>query len=74
MKEIVLKVQDHKFAFVLELLNSLPFVEAKERPTRAAAKPQDETEYLLSTPANAARLLESIAELERGEGHRVTLD
>ena len=40
----MLKVQDHKFAFVLELLNSLPFVEVEEQPARAATKPQDETE------------------------------
>ncbi|MEB4590937.1 type II toxin-antitoxin system prevent-host-death family antitoxin, partial [Candidatus Thiothrix sp. Deng01] len=31
-------------------------------------KAMEETAYLLRTPANASRLLESIAELERGEG------
>lgn len=29
---------------------------------------QDETEYLLSNAANAKRLLESIANIEKGEG------
>ena len=72
--KITLEVPDHKAAFILELLNSLPFVKAKQARRRAAAKQQDETEYLLSSPANAKRLLESIAELERGEGRRVTLD
>jgi antitoxin YefM len=31
-------------------------------------KALEETTYLLRVPANAARLLESIAELERGDG------
>lgn len=31
-------------------------------------KAMEETAYLLRSPANARRLLESIAELERGEG------
>lgn len=31
-------------------------------------KAMEETAYLLRTPANASRLLESIAELESGEG------
>jgi len=29
----------------------------------------EETRYLLRSPANAERLLESVAELDRGEGH-----
>ena len=31
-------------------------------------KAMEETAYLLRSPANASRLLESIAELERGQG------
>lgn len=34
----------------------------------------DETEYLLSSPANAARLKESIAQADRGEGVEIDLD
>lgn len=34
----------------------------------------DETEYLLRDPVNAARLLESIERLERGEGIQKTFE
>jgi antitoxin YefM len=34
----------------------------------------EETRYLLKSPVNAARLLESIAELERGKGTQRKLD
>ena len=34
----------------------------------------EETRYLLKPPVNAARLLESIAELESGKGKQRTLD
>ncbi|HLK96145.1 MAG TPA: hypothetical protein VK364_00110 [Hymenobacter sp.] len=64
--KITLEVPDHKAAFMMELLQSLPFVKAT--PARTKAKPQDETEYLLSNPANAKVLRDSIERLERGEG------
>ena len=64
--KITLEIPDDKAAFMLELLQSLPFV--KTTPARAKAKPQDETEYLLSNPANAKALLDAIGRLERGEG------
>lgn len=64
--KITLEIPDDKAAFMLELLQSLPFVKAT--PARAKTKPQDETEYLLSNPANAKALLGAIERLERGEG------
>jgi len=64
--KITLEVPDNKAAFMMELLQSLPFVKAT--PVRAKARPQDETEYLMSTKANRERLLGAIERLERGEG------
>ena len=43
---------------MMALLQSLPFVKAT--PARRKAKPQDETEYLLSSPANTKALMEAI--------------
>ncbi|GAB2791366.1 hypothetical protein HNQ93_003467 [Hymenobacter luteus] len=63
--KITLEVPDNKAAFMMELLQSLPFVKAT--PARSKAKPQDETEYLLSTEANKKALLESIAQIEQGQ-------
>lgn len=51
---ITLEVPEHRAAFMLELLRSLPFVTLRGQAAKAAAL--DETEYLLSSPANAARL------------------
>ncbi len=69
-----IEIPDEDADFVLQVIRRLSSA-IKLTPSKSAraAKPQDETEYLLSTPANAARLLESIAELERGEGHPITL-
>ena len=66
--KITLEVPDNKAAFMMELLQSLPFVKAT--PARRKATPQDETEYLLSTKANRERLLGAIERLERGEGQQ----
>ena len=64
--KITLEIPDNRADFMMELLQSLPFVKAT--PARLKAKPQDETEYLLSSPANAKALLDAIERLERGEG------
>ena len=66
--KVGLEFPDEKAAFVMELLNSLPCL--KEKPLGRKAKPKDETEYLLSSPAdaNAKALLAAIERLERGEG------
>ena len=63
--KITLEVPDNKAAFMMELLQSLPFVKA--RFPRSRVKPQDETEYLLSTKANRNALLGAIERLEKGQ-------
>ncbi|MET4108012.1 hypothetical protein [Hymenobacter sp. UYP22] len=63
--KITLEVPDNKAAFMMELLQSLPFVKAT--PARRKAKPQDETEYLLSSPANAKALMEAIQRVDAGQ-------
>jgi toxin YoeB len=40
----------------------------KATPARTKAKPSDETEYLLSNPANAKALKDAIERLERRQG------
>jgi hypothetical protein len=64
--KITLEIPDNKAAFMMELLQSLPFVKAT--PARTKSKAQDETEYLLSNPANAKALRDSIERLESGKG------
>ncbi len=67
--EIIVNVPAERLEFALEVLRNLAFVESA-RPKRVAkAKPaeMDTTEYLLSNPANAANLRESIAQLRRGQ-------
>lgn len=51
---ITLEVPEHRAAFMLELLRSIPFITLRGQAAKAAAL--DETAYLLSSPANAARL------------------
>lgn len=51
---ITLEVPEHRAAFTLELLRSLPFVTLLGLAAKAA--PLDETAHLLSSLANAARL------------------
>jgi hypothetical protein len=63
--KITLEIPDNKAAFMMELLQSLPFVKAT--PARVKAKPQDETEYLLSSPANAKALLAAIERTRNGQ-------
>jgi hypothetical protein len=63
--KITLEVPDHKAAFVMELLQSIPFIKAK--PVRSKAKPQDETEYLLSTEANRKALMAAIERTSNGQ-------
>ena len=49
----------------MELLNSLPYMKAKAIGRKA--KPKDETEYLLSSPANAKALLAAIERTRNGQ-------
>lgn len=47
-----------------------------DQPANQADQPADETAYLLQSPANARRLIESIQQLESGGGehHDLLLD
>ena len=47
--KIELEVPDYKLAFVMELLDSIPFIKART----IEGKTQTTTEYLLSNKANA---------------------
>jgi PHD/YefM family antitoxin component YafN of YafNO toxin-antitoxin module len=60
-----LEIPDQEAEFVLELLRRVTSV--KLTPIRSKAAKQDTTEYLLSNPANARELMESIAQARRGE-------
>lgn len=66
--KISLEVPDHKAAFILEVLQAFSYVKATPVRSRTADKSQDETAYLLSTENNRRELMESIAQLDRGEG------
>ncbi len=68
-------VPDHRASFILELLRSLPFVSLRGQAAKAVSKtaPADTTDYLLASPANAAHLARSLAQLERGQGISVDL-
>ncbi len=60
-----LEIPDQEAEFVLELLRRITSV--KLTPVRGKATKQDTTAYLLSNPANARELMESIAQARRGE-------
>jgi hypothetical protein len=63
--KITLEIPDNRADFLLELLRSLPFV--KLRGQAAKAPVQDETAYLLSSPANAERLYAALERDRRGQ-------
>lgn len=63
--KITLEVPDSRADFLLELLRNLPFVKLRGQAARASVP--DETSYLLSSPANAARLYAALERDRRGE-------
>jgi len=65
--KIVLEVPETKAAFMLELLESLPFVEAKPVYEEVTAVSTDTTTHLLESPTNRARLLAAVERANRGE-------
>lgn len=65
--KISLEIPDNMFADFMEKLREIPYVQ-KARPTRSKA--QDATQYLESNPANQARVLAAIEQLESGQYER----
>ena len=63
--KITLEIPDNRADFLLELLRSLPFVKLRGQAAKAAV--QDETAYLLSSPANAERLYAALDRDRRGQ-------
>ena len=61
----IIEVPDQKQEFMTELLQSFSYVKFTAETPKA--QKQDTTEYLLSNPANARELRESIAQARRGE-------
>ena len=60
-----LEVPDQDAEFVLEFLRRVTSV--KLTPVGRKPKPKDETEYLLSNPANAKALLDAIERTRNGQ-------
>lgn len=62
-----LEIPEHEASFVLEFLRRVTSVKITPVPNKSAATKQDTTEYLLSNPANAHELRESIDQARRGD-------
>ncbi len=60
-----LEIPDQDAEFVLEFLRRVTSV--KLTPARSKKTVQDTTKYLLSNPANARELRESIEQIRRGQ-------
>ena len=58
----------------LDLLNAIRLVFKDKEIEINISEAMDETEYLLSSPANKAHLLESIKQLENGEGITMSME
>lgn len=63
--KITLEVPDSRADFVLELLRSLPFVKLRDQAAQTAIP--DETDHLLASPANAARLRAALTRDREGQ-------
>lgn len=63
--KIELEVPDSKVSFIMELLESIPFIKVKKTGILMASQ-MDTTDYLLSSPTNEQRLSEAMKRSERG--------
>lgn len=59
--KILLEIPDNKSAFIMELIESFPYIKAKSIPD------VDTTEYLLSSDVNSKRLMDAIERSKRNE-------
>ena len=58
--KIVLEVPDSKASFIMELIESIPFIKVKKTDNKEIVSKTDTTDYLLSSTTNKNRLLEAI--------------
>ena len=58
----------------VDLLNAIRLVFKDKEIEINISEAVDETEYLLSSPANKAHLLESVKQLEEGKGVTMTIE
>ena len=63
--KITFEVPDSRAGFLLELLRSLPYVTLRGQAAKVPVL--DETDHLMASPANAARLQASIERDQKGE-------
>ncbi|MBD3795593.1 MAG: hypothetical protein IE881_06630 [Epsilonproteobacteria bacterium] len=68
MRTIQIEISDSIFDRVISFLGSFPKGLLRINENIEKDKSIDETEYLMSSPANAQRLLESIKNIKRGKG------
>jgi hypothetical protein len=62
---IVLNIPDNKLPFIMELIDSIPFIKVEK--FSKTDKQMDTTDYLLSSATNKERLLNAIERSRRGE-------
>lgn len=63
--KIELEVPESKVSFIMELLESIPFIKVKKTDTRVASQ-MDTTDYLLSSQTNEQRLAEAMKRSKKG--------
>jgi hypothetical protein len=68
MRTIQIEISDSIFDRVISFLASFPKGLLRINENIEKDKSIDETEYLISNPVNAKRLLESIENIKRGKG------
>ncbi|MCE7042582.1 hypothetical protein [Dyadobacter sp. CY312] len=64
--KIELEVPDNKVSFIMELIESIPFIKFKKVES-SSANQMDTTDYLLSTSTNKSRLLAAIDRSKNGD-------
>lgn len=63
--KIELEVPDSKVSFIMELLESIPFIKVKKTDIRVTSQ-METTDYLLSSQTNEQRLAEAMKRSKKG--------
>ena len=63
--KITLEVPDNKMLFIMELIESIPFIKIEK--AEDLKKDMDTTDYLLQSPNNSERLMDAINRSKHGE-------